>query len=195
MENRGDELDFLPKIRENIGKMTILKSTIESAPSIISSSSEVAHGVVFQPQKLKEVVDIIDLMGNISSRVREDSSGDMGGGGGGQQGDDNTAGAGTSVRDQLIARAPVVSIMQKELVHHLYKEIHTLERQVKETRQKKGKGSAYIIAEMYKKIRKLSSLITEILYASTEMIRRFYIAVFIDKQPIVVSGGKLMKEE
>ncbi len=176
--------------------MAILKSTIESAQSSISASSEVTQGVVFQPQKLKEVVDIIDLMGNISSRVREDSSGDMGGGGGGTaQGDQGTAGSQTSQRDEKIKNIPPIPMMQKELVSHLYKEINTLEKQVQSMKTQKGKGSAYMIAEMYKRIRKLSSLITEIVHASTEMIRRFYITVFIDKQPLVISGGKLVKEE
>jgi hypothetical protein len=134
-------------------------------------------------------------MGNISSRVREDSSGDIGGGG--QQGGQGvvTGGIGTSVRDELIKNAPSVPIMKKKLITHLYQEIEHLEKQAKALKSQKQKGSAFLAAELYKKMRRLSSLIADIFEASTEMIKRFYISVFIDRQAITITGGKLTKED
>ncbi len=157
---------------------------------------ERSNSVVFQPQKLKEVVEIIDLMGNIASRVREDNSGDLGGGGsgGGQKG--AAAGTqGTSARDEAIAKAPPVPIMQKKLVSHLEKEVHRLTKEVKSLPSAKDPGGAYVLNELYKKIRSLTALISRILHASTELIRRFYISLFIDHQPISVSGSTLLGQD
>ncbi len=171
--------------------MDALTSGTESAPRSITKVSEQAPNVVFQPQKLKEVVEIIDLMGNIASRVREDNSGDMGSGSSGTTGQGQQGTTGTSTRDDAIAKAPPFPIMQKKLVHHLEIERKSIERQARAIARSKKEGSAYLLNELYKKLRSLTALISSLLHASAEVIKRFYISVFIDKQPIVVSGGEL----
>lgn len=169
------------------------KMSLETGSQSVSKTIENAPTIVFQPQKLKEVVEIIDLMGNVALRVREDSSGDMGGGG--------TAGAkaqqktGTSARDEAIARAPAVEVMQQKLVQHLRQEMASIQRQARRTARSNARGSAWTLAELYRKMRSLSSLITEILHASTEMVKRFYVSVFIDRQPLVVTGGSIAQSD
>lgn len=171
------------------------KLSAETAGGSITTASERTSNVVFQPQKLKEVVDIIDLMGNITSRVREDKSGDMGGGssstGGAQQGGTSA----TSARDEAIAKAPPVPIMQKKLIEHLEREVRLMEKQTRKLAWSNKPGSAFLLSELYKKMRRLTSLISDLLKASTNMIKRFYISVFIDHQPLVVSGGTFDEEE
>lgn len=171
--------------------------TAEQPKSNLTKVSEKAANMVFQPQKLKEVVDIIDLMGNVATRVREDSSGDMstGTGVGGQQRAQQGA-IGTSARDEAIAKAPPIPVMQQKLVEHIEREVTQLRRQMRSVERHASRpGAAYALNELYKKVRRLTTLISSLLHASSEMIKRFYISVFIDKQPIVVTGGTLLQME
>lgn len=171
------------------------KLSAETSGGSITKAPERVSSVVFQPQKLKEVVDIIDLMGNVATRVRDDNSGDMGGGGTGGQGKKQSGAGGTSTRDEAIAKAPPVPIMQKKLITHLERELKQIEKQTRRLARSNKAGSAYLLAELYKKMRRLTSLISDLLKASSNMIRRFYISVFIDHQPLVISGGTLEEEE
>lgn len=163
----------------------------ESLTSVTTVES--ANAVVFQPQKLREVVEIVDLMGTISNRVREDNSGDAAGGVG-----PASAGRtqqGTSARDEAIAKAPDVPIMQKKLVEYLEREIQTIQKQARQHSRSNARGSAWMLSELYRKIRRLRSLMSEILDASAAMIKRFYVSVFIDRQPIVVTGGSIVQAD
>lgn len=173
------------------------ESQAEQTGRSLSTVAERTPNLVFQPQKLKEVVDIIDLMGNIASRVREDHSQDMGGAGAATGGAAQTGQAhtGTSARDQAIANIPPVPIMQKKLITHLEKEIRTIERRARKLARSNARGSAFLLSELYKKIRRLTSLIGDMIRASAEVIKRFYISVFIDHQPMVVTGGSIVGEE
>lgn len=157
-----------------------------------TTTKESAPAVVFQPKALKEIVDVVDLMGTVAARVREDNSGDLpaasGGGAAGQQ-------TGTSARDEAIAKIPTVHVMQKKLVEHLEDEVKTMQRQARSLKHSNARGSAYLLTELYRKVRRLKSLISEILHASAEMVKRFYISAFIDRQPLVVTGGSLAHTE
>ena len=176
--------------------MDIGESRSEKSSGSMTKVSERAVNVVFQPQKLKEVVDIIDLMGNIASRVREDHSQDMGVAGAAATGGAQAQGAtGTSARDEAIANAPPFPIMQKKLITHLEKEIHTMERRARKLSRSNARGSAFLLTELYKKIRRLTSLLGDIIRASAEIIKRYYVSVFIDRQPMVVTGGSIVGEE
>lgn len=157
------------------------KKTMESAPS-----------VVFQPQKLKEIVEVVDLMGTVASRIREDASGDLPGAGGAKA---TQKSSGTTARDEAIAKAPPVAVMQQKLVAHLKVERAEIERQAKAMAHSNTPGAAWTITELYKKMRRLSSLISQILEASAEMIKRFYVSAFIDQQPLVVTGGSIAQSE
>ncbi len=170
------------------------KANVEGHVTALSESTNHAPTAVFQPQKLKEIVEIIDLMGNVASRVREDNSGDLPatGGGASQQGSGQAT---TSARDEAIAKIPVVAIMQKKLISHLEQEIRTIERSTIRLSHSDKRGSAHALSELYRKIRRLTALIADIFEASAEMIRRFYISVFIDRQPLVVTGGSLARSD
>ncbi len=162
----------------------------ETPKADITKVTETAPSIVFQPQKLKEIVEVVDLMGTVAARVREDNSGDIPGatGGGGQSTGQK---AGTSARDEAIAKAPPIAVMQKKLVEHLEREVRTIEKQAASLKRSNARGSGYLLSELYRKIRRLRSLISDILHASAEMIKRFYISAFIDHQPLVVTGGSL----
>ncbi len=164
------------------------KSTVETQAVTVTKEAKAAPDVVFQPPKLKEVVEIINLMGTVASRVREDSSGDLPGGGAKAGATKQT---GTSARDEAIANAPPLPVMQKKLVEHLEKEARTIRAQARAIASSNQRGSAFMLNNLYRKMRRLSSLISQILQASAEMIKRFYIAAFIDQQPLVVTGGSL----
>lgn len=168
-----------------------------SAERIGGSRVEKTSGsasIVFQPQKLREIVEVVDLMGTVALRVREDSSGDLGAGGGATGGSQQGT-SGTSARDEAIAKAPPVPVMQKKLVQHLEREVKTIERQAARLKYSNAPGSAWALSDLYRKIRRLSSLIREILHASADMIKRFYVSVFIDQQPLVVTGGSIVQSE
>ncbi len=85
--------------------------------------------------------------------------------------------------------------MQQKLVEHLEREVKTIERQARSLRNSNVRGSGFMLSELYRKIRRLRSLIGDILHASAEMIKRFYVSVFIDRQPLVVTGGSLAHTE
>lgn len=170
-------------------------SLIAEAPRTdVTKVTETAPAIVFQPQKLKEIVEVVDLMGTVAARVREDASSDIPGATGGKaQGSGQQTG--TSARDDAIAKAPPVAVMQQKLVEHLEREVKTIERQARSLRNSNVRGSGFMLSELYRKIRRLRSLIGDILHASAEMIKRFYVSVFIDRQPLVVTGGSLAHTE
>ncbi len=163
--------------------------------STLTKSAEVAPEalVVFQPQKLGEVVDLINLMGSISERMGEDRSSDVGGSGGsaaaatGQSGQGSAA---ATAREVALANLPVPSVMQKKLVIHVKKQIRNAEREARILAKSNKRGSAHALSEAYKKIRRLSHLVQEVLAASADVIRRFFIAIFIDNQPVSDSGSQ-----
>lgn len=166
----------------------------ETPKADVTKMKEAAPAVVFQPQKLKEIVEVVDLMGTVAARVREDASSDAPGVTG-TSGKSSGQSSGTSTRDEAIAKAPPVQIMQKKLVEHLEREVKTIQRQARSLKTSGAPGSGYLLSELYRKIRRLRSLIGDILHASTEMIKRFYVSVFIDHQPLVVTGGSLSETE
>lgn len=182
-------------MRDNRPTMVAMKNSAEQS-NTVTSSVEQAEGpaIVFQPQKLTEIVEMIDLMGRISERVREDNSQDVGGGSGGTTASGKKGKATTvSPRDQAIANLPAPLVMQQRLVKHIQKEIDTLAAQASSLSSSSKNGAAFALNEMYRKIRRLYSLMEEIVHAGAELIRRFYIAVFIDKQPILVSGNSFAR--
>lgn len=151
----------------------------ETAPAAPSKTL-----IVSQPEKLEGLLETINLMATVSERMGEDRSGDLGasGGTGGQQGDDSTQ---VSARDQAIAAMPAAPIMQKQLKEHITQNIKQLRHEMKQQTVKGSKaGSAYKVNELYKRIRRLQSFLSDILNASTDIVKRIYIRVFIDKQPL-----------
>ncbi len=157
------------------------KSTITKSPNIVSEK-------VFQPPKLREIVEVIDLMGTVASRVREDKRGDLPAGGA-AAGTGKSTQTGTTARDEAIANIPPMLVMQQKLVQHIRSEVRSIEREARSLSRSKSRGSAFLLSELYRKIRRLSSLVSDILEASADMVKRFYVSVFIDRHPLVVTDG------
>ncbi len=167
----------------------------ETPRTDLTKVSNAAPAVVFQPQKLKEIVEVVDLMGTVAARVREDTAGNLESGGSNSSGQGSGQQSGASSREDAIAKAPAVAIMQKKLVEHLEKEVKIIEKKARTLKSSNARGSAFLLSVLYRKIRRLRSFIGDIFHASAEMIKRFYISAFIDHQPLVVSEGSCAHTE
>ncbi len=187
-QNTQGKNDFSAKISYNSNIMDGVSLSAETPKSTITKSPNAVSDKVFQPPKLREIVEVIDLMGTVASRVREDKRGDLPVSGGAATGAGATQ-TGTTARDEAIAKIPTPAIMQQKLVEHIRREVRIVEKQAKKLSKSQSPGSAYMLSELYRKIRRFSSLISELLAASTEMIKRFYVSIFIDRHPIIVSDG------
>jgi hypothetical protein len=172
-----------------VSPKTNIVSHVFTPKEVQPSTPNVTH----QPPKLKEIVQIVDLMGHVATRVREENAGDWTGAVAATSG--SAPSGGTSVRDHAIAHAPAVPVMQKQLIKHLEKEMRLIRSQAKAVSRSRGRGSAYLLNELYKKLRRLRELTKQILGASAEVIKRFYVSVFIDRQPLVVRGGSVSSNE
>lgn len=166
-------------------------STLSPNHSPDLNSSMESKLIVRQPQKLQELGNLLLTIENLSARVSEgaseDRSGDRGGGPAGTGGG-AIQGAGqrqTSPRDIAIANIPVSAIIQRDMEAFIKKEIKKLNRQAKSVSHLSRPGTAFALNELYAKIRRLNALLAEILEAGVEVLRRLFIRVFIDRQPIL----------
>jgi hypothetical protein len=163
-------------------------SSAEKGPSALKSV-ESSKLIVTQPAKLKELgklletLDTVASIGNVSERSAEDSSSDMGGAGGGSSGQSGTRGA--SARDLAIQAMPSEAIMQQRLTKHIRQETRKLEKMAKAVARSSQPGSAHKLNEIYAKIRRMNALVHQLVHASVEVIKRFFVRVFIDNQPIL----------
>ncbi len=142
--------------------------------------------IVRQPAKLAELGKLLETFENLNARVSErageDSSGDMGGAAmGAGQGDDSQA----SPRDIAIKNIPPEAVMKEKLAHHIGKEVQKLEKLTRGIARSTKPGAAYKLNQLYARIRRLNSLLAEITEAAYEVLRRLFIRVFIDQQPVV----------
>jgi len=138
---------------------------------------------VVQPKKLEGLLDTINLLNEVTERIGEDRSGDLGGGGmaGATQGQQ-----GQSWRDQAIAHLPETAAMQKQLTDHIQTEVRGLRREARRlSHRTTKKGVAHKLTELYARIRRLNGLLTELLETSVDVIRRLYIRIFVDKQAVL----------
>lgn len=139
--------------------------------------------IVRQPERIQHILAEFE---SISERAPERATEDVRGGGaatatGGQQG---TLAAYTP-RDQAIANLPEPKVMQKELEKHIKKEIRHLRKEANRIVRLSKPGAAFHLNELYARIRRLSNLLAEILEASYDVLKRIFIRVFIDRQPIL----------
>lgn len=151
-----------------------------------------APGVVSQPMKIENHLNSqLGVLLQEVNRISETASGTAGeqwsgqsGGAvattGGQQG-----AQGMSARDLAIAAIPTPIVMQKELEKHIRDEVKKLRKQALAISQMSKPGGAYHLNILYTRIRHLNALLAEILGASVDVLKRFFIRVFIDKQPIL----------
>ena len=152
----------------------------------VSSSAESKALRVVQPKQLAElgqILETIDALNmRVSERTGEDRSGDMGSGGTGGQAGSGTRGA--SARDELIAAMPSMPIVRKKLEQHILQEIRDLKKKTERGSMKKA-GAAHSLNELYSRIRRLQSLLHDLWDATAEVLKRFYVRVFVDKQTII----------
>ncbi len=148
---------------------------------------ETSRLIVRQPGKLQELTSLLETFENLSARVSErtgeDRSGDMGGAGTGVAGTQGVQG--TSARDLAIKNIPAPAIMQQKLATHIRKETIKLERLARAVARSSAPGSAHKLNALYAKIRRLNAMIHDMLEASVEILKRLFIRVFIDNQPIL----------
>ena len=151
------------------------------------SSIESSKLIVRQPEKLAELGKLLETFENLNARVGErageDISSDMGGAGmaAGQQG----GGSQVSARDLAIDNMPAEDVIREKLVKHLQAEIQQLEKKAQKLKNAARPGVAFHLNEMYARIRRLNSLLAEIITASLDVLKRFFIRVFIDKQSVL----------
>jgi hypothetical protein len=139
--------------------------------------------IVRQPPKLESLLTVLSDLERISERLGEDRAQDLGGGSTtrhSSRGDD-----GTSIRAQTIAKLPSTSVMRSRLTNHLQKEVRQLERRAKRMARNSQKGGAFLLNELYARIRKIQALIAELMDAAAEMVKQLYIRLFIDRQQLV----------
>ena len=165
--------------------MDAKNASVENANIDRTQVSESVPNQVFQPPQLKDIIDVIDLMGTVSSRVREDNIQDL------PTTKKSSASTTTAIsaREEAIAKLPEPLVMQQKLIAELESEIAQVEKQARALAKSKKKGSAYLLTELYRKIRRLSSMISSIMDASTDLMKRFYISVFIDRQALPATNG------
>ncbi len=150
---------------------------------------EQAPASVSQPQKLPHLEGMMTLLeeiDRISEKTGEDRSGDWSGASGGtavaQTGSKATA---QSPRDQAIANLPLPPLMMRQLEAHVLQEVKELRKEIKRVTRLRDPGGAFRLNELYTRLRRLHALLHEIFEASYEVLRRLFIKVFIDKQPIL----------
>lgn len=151
----------------------------------LESSQESVQLTVLQPEKIQSLLLVLSDLEKISEAVSEDKSQDLGRAGTGAAtgaGDDS---AQSSVRQKAIQSLPSTSVMRGRLTKHLQVEVRQLERRAKRLARSSRKGSAYLLNELYARIRKLQALIAELMDAAADTVRRFYIRLFVDHQQLV----------
>ncbi len=156
----------------------------------LSNSVETSKLIVTQPAKLAELNDLLmtfeSFSNKVSERTGEDRSGDMGGAGtGGAKRDDSAKGA--SPRDQAIAAIPTEpAVLQKQLQQHIEQEVQLLSKRAKALSASIAKpGNANKVNKLYARIRRLNSLLADILEASYDVLKKLFVRVFVDEQPVI----------
>lgn len=151
-------------------------------------SPNIASLVVKQPPKLQSLLVLLSDLEKISEVVSEENSQDLGLGtspGGTISSGRGTGGTGVSLRDQSIRSLPSTEIMRVRLTRHMQREVKQLEKSARRLARSTKKGSAYLLNELYAKIRKIQALIGELVEATAEIVKRLYIRLFIDHQQLV----------
>ena len=164
--------------------------TPEKAVNAAPASIETSKLIVRQPTKMRELTSLLETFENLNARVGErvgeDISGDMGGGGtggatGGQQG--TRAASPRDIAIAAITDSPVT--LRQQLAAEIQKEVNKLDSQAKQYARSSKPGAAFHLNQVYANIRRLNSLLADLIHASMDVLKRLYIKVFIDKQSIL----------
>jgi len=160
------------------------KKGVEAPPPAQLERTPVTQPV--QQKNLESLLLAIESITTPPETVGEDSSADLGGGGGKHMQKTSDGKPKKHVtRDEAIANLPSQEAMQKQLKRHIEQEVKDLRKQAKKMILGKRPGAADKLNKLYARMRKLNGLLTELLSASYDMIKRFFVKVFIDKQPIL----------
>ena len=143
--------------------------------------------VVAQPDRYQSLLDTIALIDKVTETMGEDRSGDMGGSGsGGAMTTSQNGTAAVSARAQALANLPETPEMRKQLKSYIHNEVRKLRQEARHSILRAAKpGAAHRINALYAKIRKLNSLLSELMEASYEVLKRVFVRVFIDKQSVI----------
>lgn len=152
-----------------------------------SAASEAAPVRVSQPLtisgQLQEFINGLETISEVSSgRAGEDLPGQSSGAGGALATSGQTSGV--SPRDQAIANLPAPAIMQREIAKHIKVEIKKLRKEARRVARVSQPGGAYHLVQVYSKIHRLNALMKELLETSLEVLKRLYVRIFVDRQPI-----------
>lgn len=142
---------------------------------------------VKQPERVRSLLLVLSSLEKITERVSEDRSHDLGASGASAAagaGDQGTAGQ-VSLRQQAIQALPPHPIMKRRLLRHLSHEIRNLERDAARVARSVRTGNAYLLTQLYARIRKIQALMTDLLNAAVDVIQRLYIRLFIDHQQLI----------
>lgn len=150
--------------------------------NIVAPSSEQHALIVAQPEKLGNLLDAIENL----TGPRETSSEKTGENGGAVSpaATGTTAQIALSLRDHALANLPPQEKIQKALRTHIHAEVQKLRREASRLTTSRP-GTAHRINQIYANIRRLNKLLGELLHASYETLKHFFVRVFIDRQPIL----------
>lgn len=139
--------------------------------------------IVVQPEKLGNLLDAIENLAGSQETLSERTGENVGSGA-------TPATTWTmtqtvqSSRDHAIANLPPQKTIQKALHTHINTEVRKLRREASRLTAS-SPGTAHRINQIYANIRRLNKLLGELIHASYETLKHFFIRVFIDKQPIL----------
>ncbi|OGJ54905.1 hypothetical protein A3D11_03020 [Candidatus Peribacteria bacterium RIFCSPHIGHO2_02_FULL_49_16] len=165
---------------ENLPKKGLAKSLPSKEPE------EVRVSQPGQQAKLEQLLTAINSITLPSETVSEDISSDLGSGNSSQVSQSKTDDAQKFInREEAIAHIPSQELMQMQLKKHIEKEVKELRREAHHLVISRKPGAADKLNKLYARIRNLNGLLAQLLISSYEMVKRFFIKVFIDKQPIL----------
>ncbi|MFH1444327.1 MAG: hypothetical protein ABIG34_02975 [Candidatus Peregrinibacteria bacterium] len=139
---------------------------------------------VTQPATISSLLDTLNLIDQMTERIGEDKSGDGTSTGGKMQ----ASGAGAraiSPRDQAIANLPSEQVMQKKLKEKIHTEVRLLRKQIRSIPSSGKPGAAFKLNKIYARIRLLNRLLATLLESSLDVIKRLFVRVFVDEQPVI----------
>jgi hypothetical protein len=137
---------------------------------------------VRQPPQVKDLINLLEMLEGVTERVTASKGASSIGQVGAQGGEDDHR---ESARYQALANLPDTPLMQKRLVSSLEREVTILKRQARKAAFRLKRGGAFVLNNIYAKIRKIKAMIAEILSATREVVERLYVRLFVDGQPIV----------
>lgn len=140
---------------------------------------------VTQPATISSLLDTLNLIDQMSERIGEDRSVASAGAGGQVKAGATGASRAVSPRDQAIANLPGEQVMQKKLQEKIRTEVRLLRKQIRSIPSAGKPGAAFKLNKIYARIRLLNRLLATLLESSFDVIKRLFVRVFINEQPVI----------